>query len=463
MDMEQKRALGPWRRRMAAEAVLASVLTAGVAVLPLWLAWAVFCRIRGAGGWWYMPAAWALLAALLYGIRYRPTPRRVAARIDGLHSGDRAGSMLEFWDNPSLLCRLQREDALRHIRDLNPPALRFSLPALAACLALLAAIGGAYLLPEGAFPWLAAQPAVESEESLLLRQKVEQLRREVEASALDPDQKAQLLDALSLMEGQIQSGEMDISMLAEISRRMQSWSAGEDQRKPLSSYAQALLEQESLRPLGEAILAQDMAAVERALEQMGESLTALEGNQRVNALMGVVYDISATLQRGVQDEGQAKLTHAMAVLSGDLEGAAAMKYGRQDSACAIWAALDKARDSIASFLAGDQAYQDSGEAESALPRAPSKFTQSQAEEGPALPSETQYVYDPPQTPVAGYVPGAPDKDGNPQRILAPQDESLDGTVPYGQVLSRYYAQYLDQQEALPQDLLAEIQAYFDSM
>lgn len=74
--MEQKRALRPWRRRMAAEAVLASVLTAGVAVLPLWLAWAVFCRIRGAGGWWYMPAAWALLAALLYGIRYRPTPRR---------------------------------------------------------------------------------------------------------------------------------------------------------------------------------------------------------------------------------------------------------------------------------------------------------------------------------------------------------------------------------------------------
>lgn len=166
---------------------------------------------------------------------------------------------------------------------------------------------------------------------------------------------------------------------------MQSWSAGEDQRKPLSSYAQALLEQESLRPLGEAILAQDMAAVERALEQMGESLTALEGNQRVNALMGVVYDISATLQRGVQDEGQAKLTHAMAVLSGTWEGAAAMKYGRQDSASAIWAALDKARDSIASFLAGDQAYQDSGEAESALPRAPPSSPRVRRKRGPRCP------------------------------------------------------------------------------
>ena len=95
MDMKQKRALGPWRRRMAAEAVLASVLTAGVAVLPLWLAWAVFCRIRGAGGWWYMPAAWALLAALLYGIRVPPyappggRPHRRAAfrRQGGLHAG----------------------------------------------------------------------------------------------------------------------------------------------------------------------------------------------------------------------------------------------------------------------------------------------------------------------------------------------------------------------------------------
>ena len=179
--------------------------------------------------------------------------------------------------------------------------------------------------------------------------------------------------------------------------------------------------------------------------------------------MGVVYDISATLQRGVQDEGQAELTHAMAVLSGDLEGAAAMKYGRQDSASAIWAALDKARDSIASFLAGDQAYQDSGRGGERPPRAPSKFTQSQAEEGPALPSETQYVHDPAPDAGGGLCARRAGQRRQPQRILAPQDESLDGTVPYGQVLSRYYAQYLDQQEALPQDLLAEIQAYFDSM
>lgn len=467
MDSDQRKALRPWRRRMAAEAALSSALWAGAFVLPLWMALAVVCRGTGAHWTRYMPGAWALLAALLYLFRYRPTPRRVAGRIDQWVGGDRACTMVEFQKDDSLLCRLQREDALVRIGKADPSRLpiRFSALALAICLVSAAGVAAVHALPDQAFAWLPFQPAVESEESRMLRGKVEQLRQEVEAAPLTQEEKDQLLEMLSLMEAQIGEGTMDISMLTEISRRMEAWTTAEDQQKPLASYTLALLEQESLRPLGEAILAQDMDAVGEALSAMGERLTALEGNQQVNALMGIVYDISATLKRPLQDEGQAKLTHTMVVLSGDLEGAAAMKYGHQGPNSAIEQALDKAELGIASFLSGDQAYQESEDSEKdpSLPQAPSKFSASGQGEGVRLPSQTEYVYDPPQTAAEDYVPGAPDAQGNPQRILAPQDESLDGTVPYGQVLSRYYAQYLDEQSALPQDLWAVIGAYFDGM
>ena len=201
----------------------------------------------------------------------------------------------------------------------------------------------------------------------------------------------------------------------------------------------------------------------KALCDMGESLTALTGNDQVNALMGIVYDIGATLRRPVADEGQAKLTHTMVVLSGDLESVAAMKYGRQDTDAAISDALKKAENGIAAFLDGDQAYEES-EKEELRPENRSKFTESQSADAVKLPSETQYVYDPPQAAhTDGYVPGETDASGNPQRILAPQDESLDGTVPYGQVLSRYYAAYLEELDTLPQALLEEMETYFDGL
>ncbi len=467
MDTEQKKGMRPWRRRVAAEAALNAALWAGAFVLPAWLALALVCR--GTGADWaryrpYMPGAWALLAALLYLFRFRPTPRRVAGRVDALAGGDRVSTMVEFQKSGSLLCRLQRQDALARLGRLRPRALRirFSALALAVCLASAAGVAGVELLPDPARP--ASQPAAESQESAMLRGKVEQLRQQVEASPLTQEEKDQLLEALALMEEQIPSGTLDLSMLTEISQRIEAWSAAEDQQEPLTSYAQALLEQESLRPLGQAILAQDGEAVRQALDRMEESLTALEGNQQVNALMGLVYDIGATLKRPLQDEGQAKLAHTMAVLSGDLEGAAALKYGRQGPNAAIGQALDKAEAGIAAFLSGDQAYPEPEEEDpKAVLRTPSPFSAGGAGEQPLLPAQTEYVYDPPSSGTAGYVPGELDERGNPQRILAPEDESLDGTVPYGQVLSRYYARYLDEQSALPQDLWETIQRYFDAM
>ena len=465
--MEMRKALRPLRRRMVLEAAIRAVVSAGLIVLPVGIAGGVVLRAMRENAllWACVPGGWALLALLFYGLRDRPTLKQVARRVDEMTGGDRVGTMVEFAHSDATLCRLQRADTLERLGGVNPSALpvRICVPALVVCMALLAGAAVVALLPDRAFAGLPFAAKQESEESRMLYEKVEQMRQNVENSALSDDQKAELLDRLAQMEAQIASGEMDISMLTEIARQMETWSTAEDQLPPLTAYAQALLEQESLRPLGEAILTQDMEAVRKALCDMGENLTALTGNDQVNALMGIVYDIGDTLRRPVADEGQAKLTHTMVVLSGDLESVAAMKYGRQDTAAAISDALKKAENGIAAFLDGDQAYEES-EKEELRPENRSKFTESQSADAVKLPSETQYVYDPPQAArTDGYVPGETDASGNPQRILAPQDESLDGTVPYGQVLSRYYAAYLEELDTLPQALLEEMETYFDGL
>ncbi len=474
MDDNQKKVLRPLRRKFIAEAAIHSVLSGGLIVLPIWLIAAVIERAAGLerASFIWMPLVWAAISLLFCGIRYRPSGKQMAKRIDALDHRDSVGTMLEFADSPSIVCKLQREDALNRLKKLEPSALkiRVSVPALIACLILGMGIVLVEAAPENAFAWLPIERRAESEEHAMLREKVAQMREAVQASGLNDKQKEELLTQLDEMEAQIENGSMDMSMLTEISRRMDEMTTSVDQQAPLASYAQALLDQETLKDLGTAILDEDMKAVRSALHDIGDRLTSVEGNDQINAIMAVVYDIGATLRRPLQDEGQAKLTHAMVILSGDLENAAAANYEHRDNHKMIRRALESAGDRIEQFLGGDQAYEEEEEATAAEAGTQAAYRPHTFKDGENFkkqpPSETEYVYDPPES-VRGieYVPGEIGKDGARQRVLAPEDKTKDGTVPYGKVFGRYYAQYLDEQSegSLPETLKEEIEAYFNGM
>ena len=142
-DIDMKRALAPFKRRLAAEAALRSVLASAMVVLPVWLGAAVYARLTGAA-WGPARAAlavWGVLAALLYLLRLRPTDRAVAARLDALGLQDRTTAMVEFSGEDGVLYRLQREDAARKLQDISPKALRMSISkALVSVFLVLAAL-----------------------------------------------------------------------------------------------------------------------------------------------------------------------------------------------------------------------------------------------------------------------------------------------------------------------------------
>ena len=119
----------------AAEAALRAVCVSGLFALPVWLALALARRcFGGAVG---RPEAlmlpvWALLAAALYALRYRPTQKRLAARLDALCGMDRVATAMEFSGDSGVLCRLQREDTADRLKKTDVRALPMRWPR-AAC------------------------------------------------------------------------------------------------------------------------------------------------------------------------------------------------------------------------------------------------------------------------------------------------------------------------------------------
>lgn len=462
MDNNLKKALSPFKRRLAAEAAVRSAADSALAVLACALvliaALRVLSRPLPAPGW--MPAAWLALAALLYAARYRPTAQVIARRIDATGQMDAVSTAVAFQGSDSGLCRLQREETIRLLKRLPPKAVPIHMPVrrIAVCLLLLAAVCAAALVPVGQ-----ENPAETRDEAIrLVQARLDSLRTLVEEAELRPEDRAQLLDELDAMQAQLDQGQMDVTALAELSRRMDELVRSVGQLTPVDTYAEALLEYGLLRPIGEAIAAEDEAMLDEALAALESSLIAEEGMQQINALMAVVLEIGGSMKRPVRDSRQDVLAHAFAVLSGKLESAAAMVYNRQDNTKKIQGAFADLRASILDFFAGKDLERETAQEEDHTQRRLSHWAEKPGE------NEVDYgavetVYDPPQGALEGYVPGALGADGRIQRIEAPPEGTMEGEVPYGSVYAAYYAAYLQEQDGIPEVLRETVAAYFTSL
>ena len=466
MDGELKRALAPFLRRLWREAAARSGVNGALAVLPLALAGEIVCRalhrpLPGAAG---ALGAWMLTAALLYVLRDRPTQREAARRIDALGLHEAVGTAVEFQGCDSGMCRMQRAQAVEALERTDPRSLPVSQPVRrgAVCLCLLAALCIVSALPQSVWPD-APGDAAQSDAVSLLQARLDALRQTIETAELRAEDRAQLLAQLDAMQAQLDEGQLDVSALPELSRRMDELAGSVDQLTPVDTYAEALIEIELLRSVGEAIAAEDETALAQAFSEMERRLTGLSGTEQINALMDVVYAIGSSMRRPVRDARQDVLAHAFAVLSGELESAVAMVYNRQDNTRKIAGAFDGAQERVHDFFAGkdlerEEAAQEQEETQRRLSHWADKPGENEINHG-----EVETVYDPPAGGARdGYVPGALDADGQVQRIAAP-DGPIEGEVPYGSVYGAYYAAYLQAQDQLPRELQETAAAYLLSL
>lgn len=462
---ELKRALAPFQGRLRREAALRSVAIAGLTVLPLALAGAGVCRAlrRPLSLLPWSVGVWALGALLLYALRERPTLRETARRVDALGLHNAVGTAVEYQRSEREICRMQRAQAVERVRATDPATLPVSVPGkrLAACACLLAALGVVCALPWPLSP--DAEAFAQSDAAALLQARLDALRETILSAELRESDRAELLGELDSLQQRLGDGALDVTSLAELSRRMDELSGSVGQLTPVDTYAEALMEIDLLRPIGEAIAAEDEQKLDDALGALEGSLTASSGTEQINALMDVVYAIGSSMRRPVRDERQDVLAHAFAVLSGEMESAAAMVYNRQDNTEKIAGAIDGVRSRVLDFWAGkDLERKSAAQEEEETQRRLSHWADKPGE------NEIDYaavetVFDPRQSGAPeGYVPGALDAQGNRQAIVAPE-EAVAGEVPYGEVYARAYADFLSGREQLPQELQEAASAYFLSL
>ncbi|MBR3796456.1 MAG: hypothetical protein IKK34_10625 [Clostridia bacterium] len=466
-------------RRLAAEAAIRSALAGGVIALCVWLGMALACRITGGHvNGLHVTALWAIAAALFYLLRWRPTRRKLARRLDAAAgTKDRVSTMVEFASEHSCLHELQREDAIRCLGALSPSCVKIRIPAAAAlaCTALGALIAFVPMIPDSVFAQLPGAAQQESEEAAMLRGKIMELRAAVEESGLEAQDSERLLRQVDALLAQLDAGSMDIAALQSVREMIEKTSQAVVELTPRDTYVAAMLEFESLKPLGEAIFKKNMDVVTLVFDNIRYELSRKEDAEQVNALMDLVYDINASLSKPLRDNSQENLRQGMMMLAGGFETAAQMVLNRRDNSQMIETAIEGTQTYIREFLgvaSDEERYDPYDEIRAQRAGKPAQISKvytvgaAAAQEVVLSPSETEHVYDPPQgAGRSGYVPGGTDETGAVQRIPAPKDKKKDGTVPYGTVYGTYYAKYLQQAAdgVIPKALEDALEAYFNGI
>lgn len=119
-------------RRLVIEGVLRSALL-GVAVgFTVGAALGLLEWLLGFGGVWLTVGAGvgvaALAGVLAYFLKYKPSAKEVARRIDRLGLEERTITMLELEGDSSYLASVQRENAIEHIKKAENRKIRFRIP-----------------------------------------------------------------------------------------------------------------------------------------------------------------------------------------------------------------------------------------------------------------------------------------------------------------------------------------------
>lgn len=98
---------------------IAALITWFTALKPAWL-----CILISVGALLLVGTA---TAVILYFVKYRPTPKSSAKRLDGLGMRERMITMLELKDDDSLIAKIQREDAKEKLSSIPTSRIKIAL------------------------------------------------------------------------------------------------------------------------------------------------------------------------------------------------------------------------------------------------------------------------------------------------------------------------------------------------
>lgn len=148
--MSVKNLLSEYRKRLSKEAWLKSIVWGAVfafganavAALVTWCLGVKSLKLVLCVSLGVFVAVWAASSALLYFLKFRPTFKDVARRVDGLGLEERVITMTEYEKKEDFFAKKQRQDAAAKLKSVKSGSLKIVVSAasiIVACVMLLTA------------------------------------------------------------------------------------------------------------------------------------------------------------------------------------------------------------------------------------------------------------------------------------------------------------------------------------
>ena len=384
-----------------------------------------------------------LLAFGLFFILGLPKEKTVAKRVDSLGLQERASTMLEFSDDPSVIAQLQRQDAAYHIAlaSAKQLSIRVAMLRIWTFVISISLAVPMVLLPHDIFAVPPKPLTPEEIQQQLMRQVISQLREDVKNSELEQPVQDSIEQILAELEQALKEAEGDLERAAEIQEAIDKL---QNQQKELSTrekIGKALQKYTLTKALGEGIYGNNTKTISAALAQMEAALAA--DKTLVPQLNDEV--VSALVDSEVVDTDSlyvalTKLTYPLALLDTEAETYAEDLHAIfEEAEAVILEALKRQVEATQQIQQMQDRLQAAMNGQEYQPQ-----ESERPDEGGEPPEDDAPEGEPPEGEQPENAPGGGNENGETQPDTRVEGfyDPISGSVSYGEVYGIYYAEYL---------------------
>lgn len=228
---------------------------------------------------------WGLLLAVPLYFVYRPSTRKAAARVDKEGQFERMSTMLALKDDDSYIATVQREDALKHLKEVKSTSLPFhiSYKPFAALGALLVAICLAVVCPFWQYVSY-AEPLPEEivVESRIIADLIAQLRQTVAQAEVSEEVRAELNGIIDQLEATVDDYDTTLTKAAKIAETRVKINEIIQREMATTDIGAVMQENETLKDLGAAIESGDWETLHEAVEDMRDEMFTIPEEERAD-------------------------------------------------------------------------------------------------------------------------------------------------------------------------------------
>lgn len=335
---KRKRQLSPeeellkgYKKKLMGEAFLKSFMVGLVSGFVLSIPVSVIAFITVYNTLWIALMIFGLatigFTILSYFKYYRTNIKQMALRIDGVGLEERVVTMIECAGREDALAQRQRADAKQALTNVNPKQVKIPFPKLPFIILVVSALIGISLMvistvhvsvakesqsPDGGDNPAIAEP-VETEEDKIIREMIEELRKEINEAKVKDEIKHTLHGIVDDLEAWLQrhpeaTTDVKIAKISETAQKIHKILQDELSK---TTIAQELQKHSTTKELGKAIATGNVDKIQAVFDKMYASIEPLRAQEKYDVLQQTGKDILNSLEDATIEPEEDALAKAL--------------------------------------------------------------------------------------------------------------------------------------------------------